>query len=58
VTTSKIRVHITSGLSSHSRLTEIEAYAIAAPSPLVSHSTQPADGFIRRVLPRRAVLLD
>ncbi|HET9665307.1 MAG TPA: Ig-like domain-containing protein, partial [Desertimonas sp.] len=58
VTTQKIRVHITNGLGSHSRLTEIEAYAISAPSPLVRHSTQPADGFIRRPLPRRAVLLD
>jgi hypothetical protein len=35
VTTTKIRVHITNGLGSYSRLTEVEAYAVASdPAPL------------------------
>ena len=58
VTTAKIRVHVTSGLSSHSRLTEIEAYASAGTSPLASNSMTPAAGFSRRLFARRAVLLD
>ncbi len=46
VTTSRIRVHITNALGSHSRLTEVEAYAVtpSGASPPAVTLTSPADG--------------